>query len=295
MYLEDEDKTCRCHVGIGTKGSGKSYGILSTIQYALIHNLYDRYTLIIPAWSNEQKGSYKWLTAYEDIIDVYEDYSPAISDTVVKQSELVAKTGPNKGKPIRQCYVLDDSTSFLREACFSDLSLNAIITKSRHLRISLHIILHGMKNIISPVMRANCDTVWIYKITNRKAVEGIWEEYFSMMPEFFHFKDFAAYYTKNVLDQEHDGIFLKCLSREYVLISSLQFIKDYNPDFIRPGHVKKAPHPKHSSTTPSASGNASTTVRPPTASAARAIRLPPQKISRHMTYKQLMCDNSESE
>ena len=68
-------------------------------------------------------------------------------------------------------------------------------------------LVHSLKNILSPCLRENVGYLIIYSITNAKLLKDVWEEYLSV---FVSYDEFIEWYN-NVSREEHSSFLLKTL------------------------------------------------------------------------------------
>jgi hypothetical protein len=84
----------------------------------------------------------------------------------------------NEKKRKNTLFVIDDSSG---ETIFNlDNSMQKFITVIRHLRCSLWLIAHATTGILACFLRSNIDILLLGKISNRRLLENIWEEYLSL-------------------------------------------------------------------------------------------------------------------
>ena len=206
-YLtEDQEKITGI---IGVKGSGKTHLILKTLEFYMNSNIhhYDAYHLILPSFLNDNDSSqYDFLRNRKDVI-IYTKYSPLVLEKIV-QEKL-------KNKNSRIVLVVDDSTQFGKDMT-NDETFKYIVTCSRHIKIRTIIATHTLKKIIDPAIRSNLDSLFIMGISNRKLLEDIYDEFFSLFREWGNFKQFLETYQEKVfLNKEHNFIFLNTILKEY--------------------------------------------------------------------------------
>lgn len=204
------DNTCRVTVSVGTKGSGKTHLMLAYVKFALRTRRFDSLHLVLPSFSNEEDDSYKWLTEHNNVY-IYTQYSPVVTERVIKAATANAKAGK------QTFFALDDATHN-----GVDLSIDheflELITTSRHKKVSVWLIFHSLRAVINPVIRANIDYMFIFRISNNRLLTALYEEYFSMFKEFASKpREFSAWYVANVLEKEYGCLFLSTLKHVYTV------------------------------------------------------------------------------
>lgn len=164
-------------LSIGCKGSGKSFLLLKFLRFALEHNIYDKYILVLPMYSMEQNDSYDFIDENDKKIFIFEAYSEVITKDLLKVQEK------NKKDKLKCFFAIDDASG---EQVFKiDDSLRHMITSIRHYNISLWMILHACSGILSPFIRQNCDILFLSKIVNHKLIRNIYEEFLSLLSEYY--------------------------------------------------------------------------------------------------------------
>lgn len=193
-FLDEFDKG-RVALSVGTKGSGKSYTMLSYLRYCLENDIYDVYLLSLPAYKFEQHDSYDFIRKYKGDakIIVFNRYDTMIFKKAVSM--------PNN---LKKLILLDDSTGgFSWRADPVELQFLATI---RHHNCSLWIVLHVLKSALPPTMRSMVDFIFLHLNTNKKAIESLYEEYLSIA--FDSFKEFMSYYKENVLNVKYNSLLI---------------------------------------------------------------------------------------
>ncbi len=205
---------CACLCGV--KSSGKTLFALSFIRSCLEANppLFDTYWCVIPAYQYEQKGSYGWLDELVKKKGCRCVVFSAFSDEVAER--IVAEQLRDESK--KSLMFMDDASCmrrlFQRSGDVRD-PLNAILTQSRHLRVSSLICVHSLKATIHPSLRANCSFLVMFDISSRKLLEHLHEEFASLVcPEFDEFlamfmhhlrsRRFGAICFSTARDKRHD-------------------------------------------------------------------------------------------
>jgi hypothetical protein len=87
-----------------------------------------------------------------------------------------------KKKKVKTLFVIDDCSG---ENVFNiDEHLQKLITVIRHLSITLYACVHSSTGILSPFIRQNTDMLLLSKMTNRRLIENLHEEFLSMTSEY---------------------------------------------------------------------------------------------------------------
>lgn len=163
-------------LGLGAKGSGKSYLMLNFLRHAMDNNLFQRYILILPAFEFEQADSYKFINHMRKDIFVFTHYNEVITRDLIKN-----QMDPKKGK-LKTLFVIDDSSA---QNIFNiDNNLKHMITVLRHLNVCMWLICHSCSGILSPFIRMNTDILLLSKLTNNKLLETVYEEFMSLHPKY---------------------------------------------------------------------------------------------------------------
>lgn len=180
LFLEDME-IGRFTIAIGSKGSGKSYLMTSYLKHALYQDIYKNVHIVLPVGiKGEANNSYEFLKNQKHV-QVYPHYSEAVS----KRVDSDRKKAPT-------LYIIDDASGELLHNI--DNTLIHLITTTRHFKkCSIWVCVHSAKRILTPLIRQNCDNIFIYRIINMKLLQDFYDEYFSML--FESFKDFKQFYT----------------------------------------------------------------------------------------------------
>jgi len=192
-----------CAVLCGVKASGKTMFSISFIRSAMEQHLYHTYWCVIPAYTYEQKNSYGWLDTLVRKTKVRCVVYSAFSDEVAEYIIDEQLRRPEN----RSLMFIDDASSmkrlFQRSGEVRD-PLNAILTQSRHLRISSMICIHSLKSTIHPTIRMNCTFLVTFDIGSRKLLEHCHEEFASLIcPDFEEFLSMFMYHLRS---REHGAI-----------------------------------------------------------------------------------------
>jgi hypothetical protein len=225
-FLKDDQS--RVIAMVGVKGSSKTFTTLNFIKFALVSKRFkNAIHLIFPSYKNDNdQEQYEYLKHADkkQKINIYSKYSPL----VIKH--IVNNTDKTKGASL---VVIDDSTSSGQDIS-SDQTFLHFVTTSRHLNITLILIAHNLRKVFNPTIRSNIDYFFFFRIINSKLLEAVFEEYFSMYPDFKNYKDFKDFYFNNVLKEEYQGLFLDSRNNKYCTnikqwhINTFDFSKYFN-------------------------------------------------------------------
>lgn len=163
----------RVVLSIGVKGSGKSYLMLNFLRHCFKHKLYQRYVLVLPAFRFEQNDSYSFINEKDKNVFVFDEYHEIIASDILKF---------NAKRKVKTLFIIDDASA--QDIWSLDDSLKHLITILRHTETTLWMLVHAASGILSPFLRMNTDILLLSKLTNRKLLENIWEEYMSLHQEY---------------------------------------------------------------------------------------------------------------
>jgi hypothetical protein len=198
-FMNEMKSTARVYILIGAKGSGKSFFINSFLKYSMNTNLHQYYYLVIPAYTFEQYNSYSYLKGKKNV-KIYNKYKEIVGRDVLENMEK----DHNKS---RSCFIIDDATGFINSNN-PDEHLKYMITTSRHLNCDIILCVHGTKAVLSSVIKANVDFLFLFKIINSKLLEVIYEEYIKILGCFYNKDEFINYYNQNINGIKYNSLFL---------------------------------------------------------------------------------------
>jgi len=177
IFLNDLRKNDRGIVSIGMPETGKSYTMLKYIVFATNINLYENIYMFLPNFKNEQNKSYDFLMEYENIF-IYDKFDDRIL------GDLIEKCKQSNG---RNCIVIDDGTGKMQ--FHNQNNLLALITTTRHAKITLWMLLHASSGQISPAIRQNVKFLFLNNFENQKTFKSqLFEEFTSMYTTYDEFK-----------------------------------------------------------------------------------------------------------
>lgn len=186
-------------VSCGSKGSGKSTFMLSMLRACAEANAFDDYVLVFPSLYVEQHDSYKWCMVKKQFT-IYTGYHNSILEKLYQRNRDLKKQK-------KTLVVIDDATAFAKELRLAtNENLIGLVSQARHLKVTLWLLVHSLKNILSPCLRENVGWIIIYSITNRKLLQDIWEEYVSVQCDW---NSFSAWY-RDMSKKKYSSFMLKC-------------------------------------------------------------------------------------
>jgi hypothetical protein len=191
-FLTDNFNTGRFILSIGIKGGGKTYLMNNFLKLALLTEKYESYHLVIPMYKHEANDSYNFIPNSNQI-KIYNGYSEKVSEIVIKERL-------NK----HTCFMIDDASGELLQNL--DTTLMKLITTTRHGKgCTLWINVHSAKKILSPLIRQNIDYLFVYRLTNRKLLQDIYDEWLSF--KFDDYRQFCDYYLKAMQQKNNAFMF----------------------------------------------------------------------------------------
>lgn len=185
-------------VSCGAKNAGKSCFMLAMLRASVEANAFEEYILVFPSLYVEQHDSYAWCLKQKRFT-IYTGYHNSILEKLYNQNKELKKQK-------KTMVIIDDATTFASELRLAtNENLIALVSQARHLKISLWILVHSLKNILSPCLRENTGWLIIYSVTNSKLLNDIWEEYCSIQCDY---KTFVEWY-KNITKEKYSSFMLK--------------------------------------------------------------------------------------
>jgi hypothetical protein len=178
---------------LGQKGGGKSFRTMTLLMYLLRKNVFDQYFLVLPTFFYEACNSYAWLKPFEDRVFVCKAYTPELSQAFLDRPD---ETIPPHEIP-RTFLWLDDVG--MNEEFRNDRSFVGLLSVARHKRLSVCLCYHSLTSghTLSPFLRQNVTHTLVFRVTNEKLLESIYEELISMTGHFPRFRDFKQVYNQH--------------------------------------------------------------------------------------------------
>ena len=182
---------------LGQKGGGKSFRTMTLLMWLLRNNIFDQYFLILPTFYYEASNSYAWLKPFADKVYIAREYTPDLSTAFLQRKD---ETIPPHAIP-RTFLWLDDVG--MNETFRTDRSFVGLLSVARHKRLSICLCYHSLTSghTLSPFVRQNVTHTLLFRVTNEKLLESIYEELISMTGQFERFKDFKAIYNRHTTSQ----------------------------------------------------------------------------------------------
>ena len=166
-------------LSIGAKSSGKTYLMMAVLKYCLQNNIYEAIHFVCPSYEGEQNNSYDFIKNQMHI-QIYQHYNEGVS----KKIDISRR----KKKTL---FLLDDASGELLNNL--DNTLMQLITTTRHFKgCTIYLACHSCKKILTPLIRQQVDSLFIYKIINMKLLNDLYDEYFSQFKD--KFRDFKTDY-----------------------------------------------------------------------------------------------------
>jgi hypothetical protein len=182
---------------LGQKGGGKSFRTMTLLMWLLRNNVFDQYFLVLPTFYYEAANSYAWLKPFEDKVFVCREYTPELSRAFLERPD---ETIPPHAIP-RTFLWLDDVG--MNEAFRTDRHFVGLLSVARHKRLSVCLCYHSLTSghTLSPFLRQNVTHTLLFRVTNEKLLESIFEELISMTGHFPRFREFKEVYNRHTCSQ----------------------------------------------------------------------------------------------
>lgn len=178
---------------LGQKGGGKSFRVMTILMWLLKNNVFDQYFLVLPTFFYEASNSYAWLKPFEDKVFITHEYTPELSQAFIDRKD---DTIPPHEIP-RTFMWLDDVG--MNEFFRTDRSFVGLLSIARHKRLSVCLCYHSLTSghTLSPFLRQNITHTLLFRVTNEKLLESVFEELISMTGHFPRFRDFKEVYNQH--------------------------------------------------------------------------------------------------
>lgn len=182
---------------LGQKGGGKSFRTMTLLMWLIRNNIFDQYFLVLPTFFYEASNSYAWLKPFEDKVFIAREYTPELSLAFLERKD---ETIPPHCIP-RTFLWLDDVG--MNESFRNDRFFVSLLSVARHKRLSVCLCYHSLTSghTLSPFLRQNVTHTLLFRVTNEKLLESIFEELISMTGHFLRFKDFKVVYNQHTCSQ----------------------------------------------------------------------------------------------
>jgi hypothetical protein len=178
---------------VGQKGGGKSFRVMTMLMWLIRNNVFDQYFLVLPTFFFEATNSYAWLKPFEDKVFISKEYTPDISRAFLDRQD---DTIPPHLIP-RTMLWMDDVG--MNESFRNDRAFVGLLSVARHKRLSVCLCYHSLTSghTLSPFLRQNVTHTLLFRVTNEKLLESIYEELISMTGHFARFRDFKQAYNQH--------------------------------------------------------------------------------------------------
>lgn len=182
---------------LGQKGGGKSFRTMTLLMWLLRNNMFDQYFLVLPTFFYEAANSYAWLQPFQDKVFIAKEYTPELSLAFLQRPD---ETIPPHNIP-RSFLWLDDVG--MNEAFRSDRHFVGLLSVARHKRLSVCLCYHSLTSghTLSPFLRQNVTHTLLFRVTNEKLLDNIFEELISMTGHFPRFRDFKDTYNRHTCSE----------------------------------------------------------------------------------------------
>jgi len=182
---------------LGQKGGGKSFRIMTILMWLIHNDIFDQYYLILPTFNYEASNSYLWLNQFQDRVFITTRYTPEISTAFLERED--AKLPPHE---IPRCFLWMDDVG-MNDAFRNDQHFVGLLSIARHKRLSVCLCYHSLTSgqTLSPFLRQNVTHTLLFRVTNEKLLESIYEELVSMTGHFERFRDFKQTYNQHTCSE----------------------------------------------------------------------------------------------
>jgi hypothetical protein len=182
---------------LGQKGGGKSFRTMTLIMWLLRNNVFDQYFLVLPTFHYEASNSYAWLRPFGEKVYITKEYTPELSQAFLDRQD--EKIPPHE---IPRTFLWMDDVG-MNEAFRTDRQFVGLLSIARHKRLSVCICYHSLTSghTLSPFLRQNVTHTLLFRVTNEKLLESIFEELISMTGHFPRFRDFKDVYNQHTCSE----------------------------------------------------------------------------------------------
>lgn len=182
---------------LGQKGGGKSFRTMTMIMWLLRNNVFDQYFLVLPTFHFEATNSYAWLKPFHDKVFITKEYTPELS-----QAFLDRKDEDIPPHEIPRTFLWLDDVG-MNETFRNDRQFVGLLSVARHKRLSVCLCYHSLTSghTLSPFLRQNITHTLLFRVTNEKLLESVFEELISMTGHFPRFRDFKDVYNQHTCSE----------------------------------------------------------------------------------------------
>ena len=166
---------------------------MTLLMWLLRNNVFDQYFLVLPTFHFEAANSYAWLKPFEDKVFITKEYTPELSTAFLQRPD---ETVPPHAIP-RTFLWLDDVG--MNEAFRTDRHFVGLLSVARHKRLSVCLCYHSLTSghTLSPFLRQNITHTLLFRVTNEKLLESVYEELISMTGHYERFREFKWVYNQH--------------------------------------------------------------------------------------------------
>ena len=182
---------------LGQKGGGKSFRMMTLIMWLLRNDVFDQYFLVLPTFRFESSNSYAWLRPFQDKVFITTEYTPEMSQAFIDRKD---DSLPPHEIP-RTFLWLDDVG--MNETFRTDRQFVGLLSIARHKRLSVCLCYHSLTSghTLSPFLRQNVTHTLLFRVTNEKLLESIFEELISMTGHYARFREFKQVYNHHTCSE----------------------------------------------------------------------------------------------
>lgn len=182
---------------LGQKGGGKSFRMMTILMWLLRNDVFDQYYLVLPTFGYEANNSYMWLEQFKDRVFVSTQYTPEITQAFLQRPD--DKVPP---EDIPRCFMWLDDVG-MNDLFRNDPHFVGLLSVVRHKRLSVCICYHSLTSgqTLSPFLRQNVTHTLLFRVTNEKLLESIYEELVSMTGHFQRFREFKQTYNQHTCSE----------------------------------------------------------------------------------------------
>lgn len=186
---------------IGARNSGKTYLLLMLLDFYYHYNVFSQFHLILPSYKKAMdkktgKLQYERLAKRKNTY-IYTQYNDGILKYIKK----------HKKQKDEVLFVFDDSTMSGKDIC-DDETFQKFIFEARHEHISMIIVTHALRKILSRAIRDNVDNWFFLKMNNKRLRQDLYEEYLNLY--FENEKELEKAYKEDFVNTDDRNIW--CLS-----------------------------------------------------------------------------------
>jgi hypothetical protein len=166
---------------------------MTMLMWLLRNNVFDQYFLVLPTFFFEAANSYAWLKPFEHKVFILKEYTPDISLAFLERPDETIP--PHK---IPRTFLWMDDVG-MNETFRNDRHFVGLLSVARHKRLSVCLCYHSLSSghTLSPFLRQNVTHTLLFRVTNEKMLESVYEELISMTGHFQRFREFKQMYNQH--------------------------------------------------------------------------------------------------